>query len=136
MHKRHDKTYKLLYNFPYVVEAFLREFGPYLRIPDYILDVLNYATLRREPSDFLTNALRERFCDRLWRLDPSAMGAGCNVSVAGRSVAKRRDGRRVQGCGGSVQPRYAGMVRTGGFLLFDTQAYQLDNDANLGIMSN
>lgn len=91
MRSQHDRSYKLLHNFPVVIESFLRGFGVDIYIPIYLLDVFNYATLIREPTDNITSSLGERFGDRLWRIYPSAKGVkGLAAQMRWYAVTRKR----------------------------------------------
>lgn len=63
MNKRHDAGYKLLFSTPEVVRDLIIGF-----IPDTWLQSLDYTTLERVSGSYITDDLRERCDDIVWRV--------------------------------------------------------------------
>jgi len=61
--ERHDPGYKLLFSHSSMVEALLRGF-----LPEDWTDRLNFSTLEKVSSSFVSADLRERHSDVIWRL--------------------------------------------------------------------
>ena len=59
----HDSAYKQFFSNPEMVESLLRDFVP----ADFIAD-LDFSTLERCPGSYVTDDLRERHDDIVWRV--------------------------------------------------------------------
>jgi predicted transposase YdaD len=63
MSQSHDGSYKLLFSHPEMVESLIRDFVP----EDWVRD-LDFATLERQNGSYVTDDLRERHDDVIWRI--------------------------------------------------------------------
>jgi predicted transposase/invertase (TIGR01784 family) len=59
----HDGSYKLLFSHPEMVESLIRDF-----VPDEWVRELDFSTLERQNSSYVTDDLHERHNDILWRI--------------------------------------------------------------------
>jgi predicted transposase YdaD len=59
----HDGSYKLLFSHPEMVESLLRDF-----VPEEWVRELDFSTLERQNGSYVTDDLRERHDDILWRI--------------------------------------------------------------------
>ncbi len=63
MHKAHDHSYKLLFSEPQIVIDLLQGF-----VHERWVKELDYTTLEKVPGSFITDDLREREDDIIWRV--------------------------------------------------------------------
>jgi predicted transposase YdaD len=63
MPNNHDASYKQLFSHPEVVRDLVRGF-----VPDQWLHSLDFSTLEKVPGSFITEDLRHRFSDVVWRV--------------------------------------------------------------------
>lgn len=63
MKKPHDSSYKFLFSNPELVRDLIMGF-----IPDEWLQSLDYSTLEKMPCSYITEDLRERADDIVWRV--------------------------------------------------------------------
>ena len=66
----HDRVYKRLFSDPRVVEDLLRGF-----VPVKWVERLDFTTLRRLPSEYVSRELHHRLGDLVWRVEPGASEA-------------------------------------------------------------
>jgi predicted transposase YdaD len=59
----HDGSYKLLFSHPEMVESLIRDF-----VPEEWVRELDFSTLERQNGSYVTDDLRERHDDILWRI--------------------------------------------------------------------
>lgn len=71
----HDSAYKQFFSNPEMVESLLRDFVP----ADFIAD-LDFSTLERCPGSYVTDDLRERHDDIVWRVGWKK-GSWCYVAL-------------------------------------------------------
>lgn len=63
MHQEHDKSYKLLFSHAEMVESLIRDF-----VPEDWVQSLDFATLEKQNGSYVSDDLRERHDDVIWRV--------------------------------------------------------------------
>ena len=69
----HDTAYKQFFSNPVMVESLLRDF-----VPEGFISELDFSTLERVPASYVTEDLRERHDDLVWRVGWKS-GSWCYV---------------------------------------------------------